>query len=147
LTAVAALAVLAAWEGHQSEASAAAHRSVALVVLGVAIATVAVGHGRQRTTSVAWLIDAAHATGNWRARPLYAAGVVVWAVLLLAVVGWDLNSFVHQAHDLPTLSYYVGRVTRHTWGRAALFGVWLAAGVGIALACLVERTRRAPAEG
>jgi hypothetical protein len=61
---------------------------------------------------------------------------------VLAVVGWDLNSFAHQAHDLPTLSYYTGRITRFAWGRALVFAAWLAAGVGIAVGYLVERVPR-----
>jgi len=58
--------------------------------------------------------------------------VVVWVLLVLAVIGWDLNSFAHQAHDLPTLSYLIGRVTRWRWGRGTFFAAWLALGVGLA---------------
>jgi len=132
---VAALAALAAWEGYQAEASTAAHWSVAATIIGVVVVTVAAGRARQRTRSSAWLAEAARSGARWRARPAYAAGVALWALLLFAVVAWDLNSFAHQAHDLPTLSYYVGRVTRFTWGRELLFAAWLAAGVGIALGC------------
>jgi hypothetical protein len=115
---------------------------VGTTIAGVALATLVVGRGRQRTTTVAWLADAGRAAVGWRERPGYAAGIAVWAALLLATVGWDLNSFAHQAHDLPTLSYFTGRVTRFAWGRALLFAAWLAAGVGIAAGCLVERAAR-----
>ncbi len=106
---------------------------------GVALATLVAGRGRQRATTGAWLTNAGRAAVGWRARPGYAAGVAVWAVLLVAAVGWDLNSFAHQAHDLPTLSYLVGRVTSFTWGRALVYAAWVAAGVGIATGCLTAR--------
>jgi hypothetical protein len=116
---------------------------VATTIVVVAIVTVVAGRGRQQLTSGIWVVDVARAARAWRTRPLYAAGVTVWVVLLLAVVGWDANSFAHQAHDLPTLSYYVGRVTRLAWGRALVFAAWLAAGFGIALGCLVRRAPQA----
>ena len=111
-----------------------------LTIAGVVLAALLAGRRRQRSTSGAWLVDAGRAAAGWREHPGYAAGVVVWAILLLAVVGWDLNSFAHQAHDLPTLSYYMGRVTHFHWGRALVYAIWLVAGVGIAAGCLVERT-------
>ncbi len=52
----------------------------------------------------------------------------MWIAVIFAVVGWDLNSFIHQAHDLPTLSYEIGRITRYAWGRAVVFALWLLAG-------------------
>ncbi|MGO9456031.1 MAG: hypothetical protein ACLP62_03135 [Acidimicrobiales bacterium] len=113
-----------------------------VTIVVVALATLIAGRGRQRATTGAWLTDAGRAVVGWRARPGYAAGVAVWAVLLVAVVGWDLNSFAHQAHDLPTLSYLVGRVTRFTWGRALVYAAWLAAGAGIAVGCLTARAAR-----
>ncbi len=116
-------------------------------IVAVAVATLVAGRGRQRATTGAWLTDAGRAAVGWRARPGYAAGVAVWAVLLVAVVGWDLNSFALQAHDLPTLSYLVGRATRFTWGRALVFAAWLAAGVGIAAGCLAARSARRTGAG
>lgn len=133
------MAGFAAWEGFQREASASAHWSVASTVAGVALVTLVAGRRRQHSTTGAWLADAGRSALAWRGRPGYSAGVAVWALLLLTTVGWDLNSFVHQAHDLPTLSYYVGRVTRFVLGRTFLFALWLAAGAGLALGCLARR--------
>lgn len=137
-----ALVTLAVWEGMQVRQSAAAHWSVAVVIVVSVVAAVVAGWGRQRATTRAWLAAGGRAIGRRRSAPLYAAGVVVWVLLILAVIGWDLNSFVHQAHDLPTLSYYVGRVTRWRWGRALVFATWLAAGVGLVTGCLGWRQRR-----
>lgn len=132
-------AVLAVWEGAQRRQTAAAHWSVgAVVVLAMVVAVVA-GHRRQRQPSPAWLAAAGHGirsvTGpaGWRRSPAYVAGVVTWVLVIAAVVGWDLNSFAHQAHDLPTLSYLVGSVTRHRWGRSAVFAAWLAVGTYVAV--------------
>jgi hypothetical protein len=54
--------------------------------------------------------------------------VVLWAALVAATVGWDLVSFVFQSHDLPTLSYFIGQVTRYRIGRGVVFAVWLSLG-------------------
>jgi hypothetical protein len=126
-----ALVTLALWEGTLSRQSAAAHWSVAVVAIVTVAAVLIAGWGRQQMGSGTWLTGAVRAIGRWRRTPLFAAGIAVWALLVLTVIGWDLNSFVHQAHDLPTLSYYFGRVTRWWWGRALVFAVWLAAGVGL----------------
>ena len=104
-----------------------------------AVGAVVAGRGRQRSPSVTWLVGAARSIGAGRRRPLFAAGVAAWTLLILAVIGWDLNSFVHQAHDLPTLSYLFGRVTRWTWGRALVFAAWLSAGAGLVVACRTVR--------
>ncbi|MHB1582352.1 MAG: hypothetical protein ACYCU7_03430 [Acidimicrobiales bacterium] len=140
-------AVLAVWEGGQARQTAAAHWSVAAVVmLGLVVAVVA-GRRRQRQPSRPWLTDAASGVRSaagpegWRRRPGYVAGVVAWVLLIAAVAGWDLNSFAHQAHDLPTLSYFVGKITRYRWGRSGVFAGWLAVGSYAA----VGWRRRAPA--
>ena len=116
-------------------------------IVAVAVATLVAGRGRQRATPVPGSPTRAEPPSPGATRPGYAAGVAVWAVLLVAVVGWDLNSFAHQAHDLPTLSYLVGRATRFTWGRALVFAAWLAAGVGIAVGCLAARSARRTGAG
>jgi hypothetical protein len=128
LLVLAALVTLSLWEGTLSRQSAAAHWSVTLVAIVTVAAALIAGRGRQRTGSGAWLTGAVRAIGRWRRTPLFAAGIAVWVLLVLTVIGWDLNSFVHQAHDLPTLSYYFGRVTRWWWGRALVFAAWLAVG-------------------
>ena len=127
------LAALSAWQGTLFRDSAAAHWSV-----GGAIAVAIVGAGvaglrRQRTPSRAWLTGAARAAAGYRSRPAAeVAGVVVWVVLILAVIGWDLNSFVHQSHYLPTLSRLIGNVTRFEWGRGLVFAVWVGIGAYVA---------------
>lgn len=140
--------VLAVWEGAQQRQTAAAHWSVGLVIgLGV-VAAGLIGRRAQRERSPDWLHDAGRglrslADGpSWQRRPTQMFGVLVWVVLIASVVGWDLNSFAHQAHDLPTLSYYAGKITRYRWGRSAVFAGWLALG-----AYLVAGWRRRPGRG
>lgn len=130
--ALAALA-LAGWQGTIDQRSTTAHVSV-LAVIAVALVTATVaGRGRQRATSADWVRHGADTmwgdlTGANRRPPALVAGTFVWVVLVAATIGWDLNSFVHQAHDLPTLSRVVGDVTRHQWGRALVFAAWLGLG-------------------
>ncbi len=140
--------VLAVWEGAQQRQTAAAHWSVGLViVLGLAAAVV-VGRRSQRLRSVDWLRQAGRGIRSlgdsepWRVRPAYIAGVVAWVMLVAAIAAWDLNSFAHQSHYLPTLSYFAGKVTRYRWGRSAVFAGWLAVG-----AYLVAGWRRLPRRG
>jgi hypothetical protein len=138
---LAALVALAAWEGTLDRQSAAAHWSVAAVIAAAIVVTVVAGRSHQRTTSRVWLASSWRSAASWRERPVYAAGVGVWVVVVLAVVGWDVTSFVAQAHDLPTLSYFVGRVTRYEWGRAAVFAAWLAVGGYLAVGWRRGRAR------
>jgi len=128
------------WEGTLTHQSSAAHWSTGAVIAVTFVVAVALGRGRQPRRSANWLGSSLRATIGWRRRPGYAAGVAVWAGLILAVIGWDLNSFAHQVHTLPTLSYEIGRVTRFAWGRAAVYALWLATG-----AALVSGQRRQPA--
>lgn len=134
--AVVALAVvgLALWEGMLHRQQAAAHWSVGLSVLATFALAVVAGRGRQQQTSRQWLTGRP-VEGHGAPHPgaAYRAGIALWAILIAAVVVWDLNSFLHQAHDLPTLSYYAGRVTRFWWGRALFFAAWLALGLCLAL--------------
>jgi hypothetical protein len=110
-----------------------------VAIVATFTAALIAGQGRQRSTTRQW-IDGTRR--GWQgSAPAYWAGVVVWVVLLAAVVGWDLNSFVHQAHDLPTLSREIGRVTRYRAGRTIVFAAWLAAGLSLALGRRAGRTR------
>jgi len=127
--AVVLLTAFAWWEGARSRDSAAAHDSVAAMVVAVAVAAVVLGRGRQRVGSADWL---AAARPRHVSRSRYEVGVAVWTVLLGAVVAWDLVSFIVQAHALPTLSYWIGHVIRYRLGRAVVFALWL--GLGLYLA-------------
>jgi hypothetical protein len=148
--AVAALA-LASWEGTIDQSSATAHVSV-LALIAVAIVTAMLtGRGRQRATSADWVRQGAGAmwgdvTGAHRRPPVLVVGTLAWIVLVAATIGWDLTSFVHQAHDLPTLSRVVGDVTRHQWGRALVFAGWLGLGAYVSVGGR-RRSRAAVAAG
>lgn len=111
-----------------------------MALLAAAVPAVLVlGCGRQRTRSRRWVADAVHAVRQARDFPApKVAGVAIWTVLVLAIAVWDVFSFVHQAHDLPTLSYYIGKVTRYDWGRGVCFATWLCIG-----AWLIAGWRRA----
>lgn len=130
---------LAVWEGTVSRSSADAHWSVGAAIAAVALVGVAAGRGRQWTRSAAWLRGAASAVRRTvmardaRPEPALWMGTTLWALLVAVTIGWDLDSFAHQAHSLPTLSSLVGDVTRHDWGRALVFGAWLAVGAYVAL--------------
>jgi hypothetical protein len=137
------LVALCIWEGGLHHAQAAAHWSVAGCIAGIVLLGALAGRRRQQQRTSEWLRDAGAAIGVARRSPSpYAVGVFVWALLIAAVVAWDLTSLVLQHHDLPTLSYYVGRVTRLRWGRTSLFVAWLGLGVSLALGCR-SRTHRA----
>jgi hypothetical protein len=129
------LAGLAAWEGGQGRKTAAAHWSVGAVIVAAPVLALVLGRRAQRETSRQWLREIGGAlrsvaTGTaWRQHPISVVGGVAWGVLIAAVVGWDLNSFAHQSHDLPTLSRFAGAVTRYWWGRSLVFAAWLALGV------------------
>lgn len=137
LAALAGLA-LSSWEGTLRQSDAVSHWSV-LSLIGVTLAAAAAaGRGRQRSPSAAWarhgITTLGGELGGSRRRPgRVVAASAVWAVLIMATIGWDLNSFVHQAHDLPTLSRLFGDVTEHAWGRALLFAGWLALGAYLAV--------------
>jgi hypothetical protein len=66
---------------------------------------------------------------------------VVWSVLVAATVGWDLVSFVVQSHTLPTLSYFIGRVTRYRVGKGVVFALWLSLGGYLAAGWRTEAPR------
>jgi hypothetical protein len=141
-------AALAAWEGTLERFSVPSEASVGAVILLLSATAILTGRSRQRAPSARWVRDAVdwavRAVGPRGARPAGRAvlGVVGWTVLIAATIGWDLHSFVAQAHSLPTLSRLFGDVTRHGWGRGAMFAVWL--GLGTYLSVGWRRTRSTP---
>ena len=67
---------------------------------------------------------------SWRSQPVGAViSTLVWTVVIAGVVGWDLVSFIYQSPALPTLSYFIGHVTRYRVGRGLFFALWLVVGV------------------
>lgn len=141
--AVAGGTALAAWQGTLSRTSSAGHLAVLATIATGIVAAGAAGRRRQQAPSRAWLRASWRAVARWRRAPnAHVAGVAGWVVLVATAVGWDLNSFLRQAHDLPTLSILIGHVTAVPAGRGLLFAVWLALG---AAAVLVGRRKR-PAE-
>ncbi|MGH8994801.1 MAG: hypothetical protein ACRDYB_01975 [Acidimicrobiales bacterium] len=132
VAAFAAAGAFSRWEGGLGQATVAAHAGV-LVAIGLAIgAAVLVGRGRQPLRSRQWAAGPLAVRRHYAGAPAATLASVIWVVLLLAVVGWDLNSFVHQHHDLPTLSSIFGHVTDSRPGRAGLVAVWLALGAALA---------------
>jgi hypothetical protein len=107
-------------------------------VVTIGVLAVVFGRGRQRRASAPWargfLDHEACATD------FPVAAVVIWVVVLSLIVAWDLTSFIAQSRELPTLSYFIGRVTRYRAGRAAFFLCWLLIGLGLALGS--RRARR-----
>jgi hypothetical protein len=104
------------------------------VLIGAAFGAAAIlGQGRQLKSGPTWLTDNARSIRQWRRQPrAQLVAVVVWTTLVAAAVGWDLVSFIAQAHAFPTLSYYVGRVTRYPVGRGLCFALWLSLGAYLA---------------
>ncbi len=132
ITAACGAGALVWWEGDQRYPTTGAHASIAAVIVVTAIAMVALGRARQKERTSTWIGCSVQTLLRWRERPAAIAAAAVWAVLFAAVVGWDLNSFVHQAHDLPTLSRIIGAVTHASWGRSLVFALWCALGGTIA---------------
>jgi hypothetical protein len=133
--AVVGLAVLGWWEGAQRAQTTPAQASVAASIAAIVLSGLILGAGRQRQRSRAWLTQnlgtvSHRQTWTWPD----TAYVIVWIVLLGAVFGWDLASFLRRSPELPTLSYLTGRVTRFHVGRSALYLAWVLVGLWLALA-------------
>lgn len=132
--AVGGMAVVAAWQATLNRRSPDAHWSVAAIIVALAVTTWAAGTGRQHDRSRAWAGGTCRAIAGWRRRPLSeVAGVAAWVVLGAVAIGWDLDSFAHQSHDLPTLSHFIGLATGTPVGRGLLFAAWVALGGYLAL--------------
>ena len=132
---------LSAWQAQLSRDSAGAHWSVALLIVTAYGAALVLGRGRQDQTVRGWVARNFHFVRTWRTQSRSAVvSALVWAVLIGGVVAWDLVSFVLQSHALPTLSYFIGHVTRYAVGRGLLFAAWL--GVGAYLVSARRAGRR-----
>ena len=131
---------LSTWQAHLSRQSAAARWSVAIIVVVTFGVALVLGRGRQSYSTRRWAARNVLFVRTWRIQsPPVVISALVWTALIVAVVVWDLVSFVFQSHALPTLSYFIGHVTRYPLGRGLLFAAWL--GIGTYLAC-ARRTER-----
>jgi hypothetical protein len=131
--ALAAAVAFAWWEGGLRQFQTAAHWGVLGAIALVLVVALGAGAGRQAMSSGQWVRGPLSLRRHLRADPPATVAVVVWVVLVLAVIGWDLTSFVHQSHDLPTLSSIAGHISSTSAGRAALVAAWLALGVALAV--------------
>jgi hypothetical protein len=87
------------------------------------------GRKRQKLKSLNWLRSTRTSIYSYFKSPnMWGTGVLIWLLFFLAYFSWDLNSFLHQSHNLPTLSYLIGRITRFYFGKFALTTVWLIGG-------------------
>ena len=131
---------LSTWQAHLSRDSAAAHWSVAILVVVAFAVAVVLGRGRRRDSTRRWMARNLLFVRTWRTRPRpTVVSALVWTVLIVGVVAWDLVSFVCQSHSLPTLSYFIGHVTRYPLGRGLLFAAWLVVGAYLVSARRSER--------
>jgi hypothetical protein len=120
---------LCVWQAGLTRDAPGARWSVALLAVVALVMAIILGRGRQRRSSGAWIGQSANWIQHWRTQPRSVrVAVIVWTSLVVAVVGWDLVNFIVQSHALPTLSYFIGRVSRYRVGRGVLFAVWLAIG-------------------
>jgi hypothetical protein len=137
---VAGALALSTWQAHLSRHSPGAHWSVAIVVVVTFGVALTLGRGRQSDSTRRWVARNVLFVRTWRIQSRSAfISALVWTALIVGVVVWDLVSFVFQSHALPTLSYFIGHVTRYPLGRGLLFAAWL--GIGAYLAC-ARRTER-----
>jgi hypothetical protein len=113
-----------------------------VVAVSAVIAMILLGRGRQRQETRAWAAGSAKTIRAWRtqSRPVVLS-VLVWSVLIVGVVAWDVVSFAVQSHALPTLSYYIGHVTRYRVGRGLFFALWLGCGSYLVCAWRGERAK------
>jgi hypothetical protein len=133
---------VSAWQAQLSRDSAGAHWAVALVVLGAVVSTIILGRRRQSQTTAAWIAGNIRAVRSWRSQPIGAViSVIVWAVVIGGIIGWDVVSFIYQSHNLPTLSYFIGHVTRYRVGRGIFFALWLVVGAFLVSGCRTETPR------
>ncbi|MHB8188963.1 MAG: hypothetical protein ACYDHP_00760 [Ferrimicrobium sp.] len=123
------------WEGDQPWQSVAAHVSILMTIAVLLVAALVFGRGHQQLTNRQWLTSALRGIDNFLRRPrLYGVCVLIWLLLIVAVIGWDLHSFLLETHSLPTLSYLVGRITHSPIGRSIVVALWLAGGCYLVLA-------------
>lgn len=113
-----------------------ARRSVALLGIAALVVMIVLGWGRQRESTRTWAMATFRLIRKWRSQPKASVvSIVVWSVLIVGVIGWDLLSFALQSPSFPTLSTLVGHVSRYPVGRGLLFAAWLAVGWCVVAGC------------
>jgi hypothetical protein len=123
---------LSTWQAQLSRQSLPAQWMVASFAVAAVGAAVVLGRPRQQGTARRWAGRNWEFIRSWRSQsPAGVASVVVWTVLVAGIVGWDLASFASQSHSLPTLSFFIGHITRTRIGRGLLFALWLGVGAGL----------------
>jgi hypothetical protein len=109
-----------------------AHVIVLFTVASAFAGAVLFGRHRQRRSTRMWFATWA---SWWRFRAVgQKMSLMVWIVLIGGAASWDLVSFIEQSHRFPTLSYFIGHITKYEAGRGLLFALWLALGIYLALA-------------
>jgi hypothetical protein len=121
------------WQGSLRQSSSAAHVGILVAIAVVLGSAIVFGRGRQAMTTGSWIRGPITVRRHLADDPRATVAALVWVGLVLAVIGWDLNSFAHQSHDLPTLSWIVGHVTSRSAGRGVLVALWLGLGASLAL--------------
>lgn len=120
---------LSVWQAQLSRQSLEAQWIVGSLAVAALGAAAVLGHDRQQWTTRRWAGRTWRFMRSWRTQPPGAViSVVVWSILIVGTVGWDLASFACQSHALPTLSYYIGHITRYPVGRGLVFALWLSVG-------------------
>jgi len=133
---------LSSWQAQLSRDSPGAHWGVALLVLGAVGTAIAIGRRRQRQAARTWVAGTMRTIRAWRSQPTSAiVSVLMWTIVIGGVIGWDLVSFAEQSHTLPTLSYFIGHVTRYRIGRGVVFALWLGVGAYIVAGYRAEAPR------
>jgi hypothetical protein len=131
---------LSVWQAQLQRDSPSAHWIVLTAIAVAPLSAVVLGRRRQRQTTHDWITNAVRGVRTRRAQPKAATiSVLIWIVLIGGVIAWDLTSFVVQSPKLPTLSFFIGHVTRYRIGRGLAFALWLSVGSYLAWAW---RTRR-----
>jgi hypothetical protein len=138
----AGVVALSSWQAQLSRDSPGAHWGVALLLLTAVVATILLGRRRQRQTARIWVSRSWELLRAWRSQPISTVvSVLVWVIVITGIVGWDLVSFIYQSHALPTLSYFIGHVTRNKIGRGLFFALWLGVGAYLVAGCRTEAPR------
>ena len=120
---------LSVWQAQLSRQSPEAQWIVGSLAVAALGSAAVLGRRRQLWTTRRWAGRTWRFMRSWRTQPpATVISVIAWTVLIAGTVGWDLASFACQSHTLPTLSYFIGHITRYRVGRGLVFALWLSIG-------------------